>query len=467
MAEDKPTGIRARLEQLAARARDSLRLIDPGPEPGSSHWLAELAEDVGQAKRNETDRAYVVTRRLARVRRTSGEVRDAEILALAEIESVSGLPREALQRVRYVLERGAIPVSTASIVTGLIVRLADEAHARGAYAEGVELFEMALGSSDRDDLEDVSIALLCGLADLHLHADAFHDAEAGASEGLRRLGWGIAPDPYRGLNERRGCLTAFDQDAIVSLVTCLATCRGHAGAFDEASLQLADLRAFLQTGPVGQLYEQALATTEGWLDHLRGDYASAERKWGAAYDHAVALGQHEDAHGVAILIGLGWSYIRLGLVDQASGVAKVAAEIGERKQLDDRSMVRVYGLQAEVSLRKARVEEARRFAELGLARATSSPVMRGGGLRVLAECALAQGDDVQALSLAKEAVELVSGVLGDDQTVVDELLVLARAAAPSDRALAEATLKRAAAIPMPEDHPRRAEIERVRSMLLD
>lgn len=422
--------------------------------------------DVEQAKRNEVDREYVVTRRLARIRRATGEARDAELLALAEVESESGLEAAARERLRDVLGRGKLPDSSIHFVSGLVSRLASAAHERGEPSEAVALYEAALGAAVGDEAGELSVALLCGKASLHVRQRAPREAESAATEGLRRLGWGLGPDPYRGLAERRRKVTAFEQDAIVSLVSNLAACLSWPGAFEDASRQLADLRGFLQSSAVAQLYEQDLRSVEAWLDHRKGDYASAERKLGAAYDHAIALNEHETASGIVILTALGWAYLEQGLLDQASGVTKVAMEVVERKGLTDRdSLVQVYGLASEVALAKERFDEAKRHAEESLAYAENRPDVRASGLRILAACALAQGDEAEALRLAKESVELAVDALGEDVSVVDELLMLARVAVRSDRTLAEATLNRAAAIPMPENHPRRAEIERLRAEL--
>lgn len=440
--------------------------MDPGPEPGTPAWSSDLVEDVEQAQRNEADREYVVMRRLARIRRATGKARDAEILALAEVESVSGLPAVARERLRDVLGRGKLPDSSVHFVSGLVSRLASTAHERGEPSEAVALFEAALGAAIGDEAADLSVALLCGKASLHVRQRAPREAESAATEGLRRLGWGIGPDPYRGLAKRSRKVTAFEQDAIVSLVSSLATTLCYAGAFEDASQQLAELRAFLQSSAVAQLYEQNLRLTEAWLDHRRGDYASAERKLGAAYDHAIALNEHETASGIAILINLGWAYLEQGLLDQASGVTKLATEVVERNELNDRdSLVQVCGLRSEVALAKERFDEAKQHAEEGLAYVENRPDLRAGGLRILAACAFAQGDEAEALRLAKESVDLATDALGEDLSVVDELLMLARVAVRSDRTLAEATLNRAAAIPMPASHPRRTEIERIRAEL--
>lgn len=422
--------------------------------------------DVEQAKRNEADREYVVMRRLARIRRATGEARDAELLALAEVESQSGLEAAAAERLHDVLGGGKLPDSSVHFVSGLVSRLASAAHERGEPSEAVTLYEAALGAAVGDEAGELSVALLCGKASLHVRQRALREAEAAAAEALRRLGWGLGPDPYRGLAERRREVTAFEQDAIVSLVSNLATCLCCAGAFEDAAEQLADLRQFLQSSAVAQLYEQTLRLTEAWLDHQMGDYASAERKLGAAYDHAIALNEHETASGIAILTNLGWAYLEQGLLDQASGVTKVAMEVVARKGLNDRdSLAQVYGLRSEVALSKERFDEAKRHAEEGLAYVDNRPDLRASGLRILAACAFAQGDEAEALRIAKESVDLAVSARGDDVSVVDELLMLARVAVRSDRTLAEATLNRAAAIPMPANHPRRAEIERIRAEL--
>jgi len=298
---------------------------------------------------------------------------------------------------------------------------------------------------------------LSGKARLHVRQLAPHAAEQAATEGLRQLGWGVGPDPYRGIAERRLELDEFEMEALVSLVSSLATAMSYSGAFDDASQQLSDLRAFLQTSTVGQLHEQQLSVTEAWLDHRRGDFSAAERKLGAAYDHAAAMDAHENRRGVTILTNLGWTYLELDLVEQASGAAKVAADIVERRALQDRESV-VRGLQAEVALRKGELEQAEVLAEQGAERADR--------LRILAACALERGEDEDALQLAKESVELATAALGDDVTDFDALLLLARAAARSDRQLADDTLERAASIPMPADHPYRERLARARAELL-
>jgi hypothetical protein len=81
------------------------------------------------------------------------------------------------------------------------------------------------------------------------------------------------------------------------------------------------------------------------------------------------------------------------------------------------------------------------------------PIVRSVALRILADAALQDGDRNAAAEHARRSIEAVEEVLGQDLLLVDPLLVLA--AASDDR---EAVLQRAAALPMPPDHPARTRV---------
>lgn len=443
--------------------RDGLRRIGrvlapqiPSPSPGTKSWLMMVEWDLDQGQRNAKDLEEVLIRRRRRVRRADGEDgRWAENLALARIEVLTGMRVEGTSRVHQLLQTGRIPRCAEAVLPDF---LADIAASVGGE-EGRALLDRGLALADARERRRVSQALLTRMATFERARNDLEAEHAVLLEGLGRLGLGRAEDPYRSGAQRRGELEDWEREAVLWTGQRLLVHASRNRAFEAADQLLVDLRAVLEGQPKLSPWNADLLRHEGWLAYLRGDFVRARDAWTALQD---LHGDTQDAeHWVVDHLNLGFAHLRLGSFEVARRLARAIIDVGD--QGDTAPLHRAHALAAEAALGEGDHDGAKAHATLALPAADG--VLRSAARRVLAELHLRAGEHADALELAERAVFEFDAAAEESAFIIDRLLTLARAAAPSDPDLAAHTLRRAASIDLAPTHPFHREIERARTEL--
>lgn len=348
---------------------------------------------------------------------------------------------DALERADEEVFRLAIAVMTL---------LASHEAQRGRSDAAIAIYGRALHVCDRADRSEARLGLYLSLAGMHAAARAHAAALAAAEAGLALAGeLSVAPrsDPYRAGADRRHFTAdcASFRLTILRLATTHITALIHLGRFTDAK-DASDAASGRIPGGLSASESRELGLLRGYLVFRAGDYTAAERIYGDIAGEADG-----DAETAVAMVSLGWTYLRLGCVAEAAGVA---AKIMQW----DATSIPAGALRSSAELARGQLDAAESFARAVIGR-PSEGTSHSAALRVLAEVELARGNLELALDAATAAVEQMRERTGlRDQYTSDSLVTLARVEAAAGRPGAEARFLEALALDMPEDHPRRAAI---------
>lgn len=451
------TGLVGQIASVWSRVGDILGLHSYDESPGTRRWLVTVRADAEQAQRNDDDREYVVVRRQEKIRRArDANTRWAEELALAAIESQIGMVADARARASDVMAQGILPQTAESFFSQLIRPIADAQ----PMTDGRRLLNDALALADAEERHEIGLRLLIQIAGFEQeHGDV--DAEDAAErEGLRRLGWGAAADPYRADPDRLANLQGWERDAALWLGQRILARLCRDDHLDDADRLATELRALAQDENAPSKFAEALQQQDGWIAYRRGDFERAERAWTDFYGYLIARPERNTRSETRHLVNLGFVMVRIGQFDAAGERAKeVIATTPE-----DGVRARAHALMAESALASGDEKSAREHAQT--AAESESLAAQSAAHRVLAELELAAGRTQSAVEFAKQSVDEGCEEFGEDVFLVDRLLTLARAAADVDPALRDEALRRAGSIPMAAEHPFRRDVRRAEEELL-
>jgi len=423
-------------------------------EKSSDQWMAELANDIQQARRNPIDCEYVRARR-ARTRMLVQRRNDrprlaSEFVAAARIECEAHQYEQAERFIREAIASDDLLESGRNLAVGVMEDLGERHLFRHGSDAALSLYEFAIATSTKLERPILRARLHQCLARVHLVRHDPEPASQELSQALNILGWSHTPgDPFRDIP----CFESQDPreiEIVIDLKRSLAWCDGLLLDFTLARSHLVELRTFLSMNTRQQL---SVTQTEARLAAREGRYGTAERCYCIALELIDALEQEQlltirRIFQTTLFAELGWTYLRLGLLEEISGVAK-------HIQTLDPAHTHAAILRAEVYVSLKRYSEGEQWARQALANSKGT-LIQAAGHRVLAECAFHLDKPTDALRLAQEAVRLAESCLPErDHELVHSLLTLAEVHIEVDPALAEATLQRALELAWPPDHPDR------------
>lgn len=446
---ESSTPLRASMRRFAQTWRGLLfGFVPEPPKPGTAAWIQNLNDDVAQAQRNVKDMKYVLVRRGSRIRQArEGDARWSEEFAMAYIEAHAGLEPEARFRLQRALDQQVLPSSAGSIIAPAI--------GRAAARNDRRQLDQATALADDLGRQPLAMALLMETSRFEQRRGDEEAEQNVLREGLRRLGWGVEHDPYRAHEKSRTGLEQWEHRAMLWFGERSLAGLAKVGAFDEADAMMAELRvcaAGTKETPAEETraWNIFLLDQQGMLAYRRGEPAKAARAWSELLAAPETTKKSPSSRGT-LQLNIGFAHLRRGAFDEAEADAK--AVLDEHKEAS--VVTRAQSLLGEAALAQGALSAAERHAKLALV--ADSAVARSSARRVLAELAIERNDWASAVALAQESVEEAHGALGEDLSLADRLLTLARAATPLDTDLARSTLQRVQALALPTAHPSRRE----------
>jgi tetratricopeptide (TPR) repeat protein len=238
--------------------------------------------------------------------------------------------------------------------------------------------------------------------------------------------------------------------AVLRLITTKAMALNRLARYETAESTLRDAMLLFPHG-ISTSESLFLMRARGWIAYREGRLALAERLFGDTADGAA---QRPTLRGLTLSarVGLGATYLDLGAVDEAAGVAK---QMLSDAPSNPAGMV----LRASAELARGQMADAALWARQACACAKIGQLAEAEALRVVAEVELAADRIETAILSAESAVEMLDRLVGETDMFLSEALVtLARAESARAKACAEQRFAQALALSMPDDHPRRRPI---------
>ena len=427
-------------------------------EHSSRHqWLHQLAEHIMEAQRTSREYERIVDARRAWL--ASHEARGraewvaAETWALASIELAVGHTEPA----REIVDTGLGLLTSANWETFVTAeRAVRELGAldigRGRPREAAERYERALPFVTGPEHEAIRLILLAELAharllawDLPATLDACAKGLAAARDPTGRL-----DDPYRapssiGATKSTLANRSDLREHVVSLFLSHASALAARGSKAEAEDALDEIMAFYRDG----LSEEEQGRTmllRAWIAYREGDYEEAERRYGELAQPAID-GDHTAELVQAALAGLGWTYVELGMADEAAGVGKCLLDTGGRN-------TEAAAIRARAALDRGRLEVAETWARRALDDA--SPLVMSAAHDVLAEVERSRGRLDEAVITARTSVAILCDYIGsEDPFLCAPLVTLGRIEAELGEASATDRFAHALRLRMRPNHPQR------------
>ncbi|WP_326952290.1 AfsR/SARP family transcriptional regulator [Amycolatopsis sp. NBC_01286] len=262
--------------------------------------------------------------------------------------------------------------------------------ADGLFAEFVEMAQVSVVSSRRLGDAELLRLSLSNSAVAHWKLGKFAEGIDAASEALA-----IASD----LGDRRG---VAKDTGMLGLLLC--TC----GRYDEALPLLEESIRIKRELGAGRAEAESLVNLSSLYEQW-GRYAEAVDTAKRALALNRELGARENE--LVALIDLSLAHLGTGAVEEADEQLRVARELGEDFGAPG-DVALVYALSALTGHRLGRIEEARRFVDLGLAhhKAHWTPIRRVVIDNLIGRLRRLEGDYAEALVLHERAHALAAGI---------------------------------------------------------
>ncbi|WP_328458208.1 AfsR/SARP family transcriptional regulator [Amycolatopsis sp. NBC_00438] len=262
--------------------------------------------------------------------------------------------------------------------------------ADGLFAEFVEMAQVSVVSSRRLGDAELLRLSLSNSAVANWKLGKFAEGIEAASEALA-----IASD----LGDRRG---VAKDTGMLGLLLC--TC----GRFDEALPLLQESIRIKRELGAGRAEAESLVNLSSLYEQW-GRYAEAVDTAKRALTLNRELGARENE--LVALIDLSLAHLGTGAVEEADEQLRVARELGEDFGAPG-DVALVYALSALAGYRLGRVEQARRFVDLGLAhqKAHWTPIRRVVIDNLIGRLRRLEGDYAEALVLHERAHALAAGI---------------------------------------------------------
>lgn len=439
-------------------------------------WVQRLGLALTEAERSEAEHRGVVSM-LEHQRDTAARRSDTRALAravwtmalvelhvgndeLAEVHARQGLP----------LLAGAEEVVVRLATANVLQRMLHRARPGTWTLQREQLIRDAVGVLSTS-APSWSSSLALGLAEMLLevgrHEDCLAVCEAAFASRSHYAG-----NPYRsGVGED---VTPphdhGDQRALlIHLVGVRARAHERLGGYVRALDSVRESVEML--GGVTDAEARTIAWLRGYLAYRDGRYVAAERELDFALGPDVDLLVHHAARDAA-LDALGWTYLEMGMLSEAAGVAKRMAELNPGDPQPT-------SLLAKVELERDNVVVAHECAARALATANALDGGLGLGDRntrysiataslVIAEVALRCEDFDRARAHASVALARARSTYpAEDPALLDPLLTMAEAETACQGHGAEALLREAVALRFRADHPKRARALRAYGVFLE
>jgi hypothetical protein len=443
--------------------------------PSEGEWMRRLGDSLTEAERTDAEYRGVMgaLQRQHDIAARRGDARTLAravwAMALVELHVGHDDLAEHHARVGLPLLASAEPIVQRLATANVLQRMLDDG--------GPEAWTKAREALFRDAVDVLaalvpswSLSLMAGVAAALLDAER-HDECIAVCDAAFALRNATVGNPYRA--NAAGDLAELEQDGedrggLIYMIGVRARAHERVTGFERARDSVRQAVAAL--GGVSDPEARTIAWLRGYLAYREGRYAEAERELGFALGPDVDLLSHHFARDAA-LDALGWTYLEMGMLAEAAGVAKRMGELAAKSP-------QPASLLAKVELARGNLRLAHECATRALAAAAASEGISWLERRnadsaaataalVIAEVASLGGDPQAARAHASAALSRGRFAYpAGDLALLDAITAMARAEAECEGEDAEVLFREALALRCRPDHPKRARTLRAYAVFL-